>query len=235
MIGILSDAHGNRPAFDLCIELLRHYGAEMFIFLGDAVGYIPIPDVISAIRELDKEIICVRGNHEDTLLTGVFNPAKEAVYQHAITKSKMTADCIDFIKAWPSQLKIEFKAGASILIHGSPEDHLHGYIYPNTDLSKFEVEQKFVFMGHTHRPFIKNGPDTTYVNVGSCGLPRDIGILGSAALFNEQTGAVRILRFDIRKQIELATAGWPVHESVLALCQRQAPSYEGELVILENQ
>jgi len=45
MIGILSDAHGNRPAFDLAISVLQGYGAKIFYFLGDAVGYLPTTDV----------------------------------------------------------------------------------------------------------------------------------------------------------------------------------------------
>lgn len=236
MIGILSDAHGNRPAFDLSIKLLRRHGAERFIFLGDAVGYIPMPDVISSIRDLGEEIICVRGNHEDTLLGGVFDPTRDAVYQHAIIKSQMTVENIDFIIGWPTQLNIKFEAGKVMLIHGSPKDHLRGYLYPDTDLSIFKVEETFVFMGHTHRPFIRNESRTTYVNVGSCGLPRDNGVLGSVVLFDELTGAVRILRFDIRKQIDQVSemVGCPFHPSVRAIFQRQEQLYEGELTIIEE-
>ena len=41
VIGILSDAHGNLRGFERGISLLREFGATQFIFLGDAVGYIP--------------------------------------------------------------------------------------------------------------------------------------------------------------------------------------------------
>jgi len=231
MIGVLSDAHGNRPAFELSVIILRRYGAKRFIYLGDAVGYIPTPDVILAIHDLGEEIICIRGNHEGILLRGVFDPFREAVYQHAKTKSKMNAASIDFIKRWPSQLTVEFEAGNAMFVHGSPQDPSCGYVYEDTDLSAFEAKETFVFMGHTHRPFIRNESGTTYVNVGSCGLPRDHGTLGSVGLFDEQTGMVRILRFDIRRQIEQTLASINgLHPSVLAMHLRQPQSYEGELI-----
>lgn len=230
MIGVLSDAHGNRPAFDLSIDVLRRYGANSFIFLGDAVGYIPPPNVISAIQDLGEEIICIRGNHEDILIKGLFDPSCEPIYQHAKTKREMNTASIDFIEQWPSQLIIEFEAGKVMFVHGSPQDPTYGYVYPDTDISAIEVKETFVFMGHTHRPFMRNESGTTYVNVGSCGLPRDRGALGSAGLFDEHTGVVQILRFDIRKQIEQALASVnAVHPSVLAMYQRQPQSQNKEL------
>ena len=54
-------------------------------------------------------------------------------------------------------------------------------------------------MGHTHRPFLKNSNGTTFVNVGSCGLPRDDGRYGSFATFDPSTRNVKLYRYAIDK------------------------------------
>lgn len=231
MIGILSDAHGNRPAFDLSIDILRRYGAARFIFLGDAVGYIPTSEVVSAIEELGVAISCVRGNHEDILVKGAFDPFRDEVYQHKIIKEKMNFNSLDFVMTWPTQLSLEFKAGTALFVHGSPQNPTSGYVYQDTDLDSFPAKEPFVFMGNTHRPFVRRHKGTTFINVGSCGMPRDHGALGSMVLFNDQTGHLRILRFDIQRKIQeaLETMG-QVHQSVNNLFNRITAEFEGELV-----
>ena len=79
VIGILSDAHGNRPAFDRAIEVLTREGARGFVFLGDAVGYIPTRAVVTSIRALGGAITCVRGNHDETMLSRASDKSRIAV------------------------------------------------------------------------------------------------------------------------------------------------------------
>jgi len=231
MIGVLSDAHGNQPAFELTITLLKKFGASQFVFLGDALGYLPTTAVLNSIEELKNNVVCVRGNHEDMLLSGQYNSAHEPSYQHQKTRHLMDNSQMELIKNWPTTASLNYKAGKALFIHGSPHDPTYGYVYPETDLAAFSVKERFVFMGNTHRPFVRMHGDATFINVGSCGLPRDHGALGPAVLFNEQTGIVRIIRFDIRKSTQraLAMVGL-VHPSVIKLFERQTQHYEGELI-----
>jgi predicted phosphodiesterase len=232
MIGILSDAHGNQPAFELAINQLKSFGANRFIFLGDALGYLPTPAVLDSINNLGNDIQCIRGNHENMMLKCDDNSENEPIYQHAATKRLMNKGHIATIQNWATELFMNFPSGNSIFLHGSPLNPIYGYVYPDTDLAQFHVEEKFVFLGHTHHPFIKKISGTTFVNTGSCGLPRDHGTLGSAVLFDEYTGAVRLIRFNIRKSIEQALAMVEsVNSSVLKLFRRKSKNYEGELII----
>ena len=111
------------------------------------------------------------------------------------------------MSALPSESKFATLSGAVLMCHASPDDLLQGYVYPDTPLdgirrSKFDI----VFMGHTHRPFIRSFAGRRFINVGSCGQPRDHGGLGSACLFDADDGSVEILRFDIRSETEAAIA-----------------------------
>ncbi len=232
MIGVLSDAHGNWQAFDRGISVLRQMGATRFVFLGDALGYLPISDVLDSINSLEGQIVCIRGNHEDMILKGGLTPEQESVYQHERTRTMLTDLQLTAISAWPPMLELDFPAGRALFVHGSPSDHTYGYVYPDTDLRQFDVSARYVFMGNTHRPFIRSDAGTLFVNTGSCGLPRDHGALGSVALFDEVSGVCKIIRFDILQ----ATAACldrvaDIHEEVLELFSRQPAQYEGELFV----
>jgi predicted phosphodiesterase len=121
--------------------------------------------------------------------------------------------------------------GKLLFVHGSPSEPTYGYVYPDSDLSVFTTAADIVFMGHSHYPFIRKFEKTTYINVGSCGLPRDDGRYGAAALFNPNTGEIKIVRFDIRDLTVQSFAESPVvHAAVKDLFdRRQKKTPFGEL------
>jgi len=171
MIGFLSDAHGHVGAFEKALSVLRGHGASDIYFLGDAVGYLPSGDVVEILRR--ERIPCVRGNHDE----------------------KQTE--------WPVERVIERAGGSFHLVHGSPREPLNEYVYPDTPLEELVRHSKAssAVMGHTHLPFIRSYGGVTFVNTGSCGLPRDDARFGSVALFNpDESGFWRILRFNIEAE-----------------------------------
>jgi hypothetical protein len=106
---------------------------------------------------------------------------------------------------------------------------LGGYLYPDTDLSPMaDLGARYVFVGQTHRPFIRRGEHATFVNIGSCGLPRDCGHLGAVCVFDSQTGEVEILRFDIQEATRAALRRCgPVSPQVLAVFERRSSDCHG--------
>jgi predicted phosphodiesterase len=110
-----------------------------------------------------------------------------------------------------------------LFVHGSPSDPTYGYVYPDTDLSSFAgFEADVIFMGHTHRPFVRRNGDYLFVNVGSCGLPRDGDPRGSVCLFDTHSRSAEILRFDISQSSEAALSRYRMHDSVAAALKRLA-------------
>ncbi len=227
MIGILSDAHGHLAGFEKGLALLRRHGARSFVFLGDAVGYVPSWDVLAALHREQASFHFILGNHEEMLLAGV--PRNDEVYQIGRLGDDDRPDLRAFAAGWPRSLSLTLPCGSVLLVHGSPDHPQNGYLYPDTPLEDIRVEHRFVFCGHTHRPFVRTAGATTFVNVGSCGLPRDDGRYGSVALFDEDSGAVRILRYGLEAEAARLPQLVPgLHPAVIKTFSRRANGLVGD-------
>jgi predicted phosphodiesterase len=202
-IGLISDAHGNVEAFRRGLGALAEAGAEAVYFLGDAIGYLPGDAVVAEIRE--RGIPAIRGNHEEMLLRGEAPADREPVYRlRQIAREMQPANRAE-IARWPAARTIDTAHGKLLLVHGSPTDQTFGYVYPDSALDGFDVAPHVaVFMGNTHRPFVRRAKGALFVNIGSCGLPRDTGDLGAACLFDDAIGEARIIRFSIEAETRKA-------------------------------
>lgn len=202
-IGFISDAHGNAESLRRGLDVLAEAGADTIYFLGDAIGYLPGDAVISELRA--RGISAIRGNHEEMLLRDEAPPSREPLYRlHETARTMLAANRAE-IARWPASRTIEVPMGKLLLIHGSPSDPTFGYVYPDSDLADFDIAPHVaVFMGNTHRPFMRRTAAALFINVGSCGLPRDTGDLGAACLFDGISGEARIIRFNIEAETRKA-------------------------------
>lgn len=201
------------------------------MFLGDAVGYIPSLSVVASIRELGSLVRCIRGNHEQMLLEQRYDPPTDAVYRLSAVRSQAAPEELEMLASWDRSKKEQLASETVLWVHGSPTAPTDGYVYPDSDLSLFQPDAAIVFMGHTHRPFVRDHNGVRYVNVGSCGLPRDDGRFGSAALYDPVSGHVRVIRFDITAETEAVFATNPdVHSSVRQLFTRRSEAIFGDVI-----
>lgn len=223
--GLLSDPHGNPFGLLTALQMLEENGAERFFCLGDVVGYMPFAhETLQLLRA--NRVACISGNH-DAMVTGKLplDVARDEVYGIAKTRATLDERELAEIGSWPQQMTLMGPDGRSVhLVHGGISDCWAEYVYPDSDLTAYASSgHHFVFVGHTHRPFIAKAGKCTVVNVGSCGLPRDIGDCVSGALFSPSSGAVRLLRrrFDTAALLEKAAKPSVIHPSVIACFQRR--------------
>lgn len=220
LLGVLSDAHGHVGAFELALAVLREAGVEQLRFLGDAVGYIPDPGVVRALQA--RRIPAIRGNHEAMLLSKcAIAPERETIYRLDELRAQLEPDDLDYLGTWPI-FRREIHAGVRCLfVHGGPHDPVFAYVYPDTALDEF-VDGSFdvVFMGNTHHPFVRECGGATFVNVGSCGLPRDADARGAVCIFDTHTRKARIVRFEIGASAQRVLAARSLAEPVAALLRR---------------
>jgi len=213
---VFSDIHANEEAFLACMKRGHELGCERFWSLGDAVGYLPPSQLVLA--KLQEEFsLCLLGNHEDMVLCpSLADPLKALVYGMERTLGELTDEHLRVFATWPRQDDVALAAGRILLVHGSPDDPTWGYVYPDTPLDAYaNSRRQYVFMGHTHRPFIRKHGETIFINCGSVGLPRDRAGVASFAIIDATTGQTTIEKvpFDPQATLRRATG---IHPTVQA-------------------
>lgn len=195
---------------------------DKYFFLGDAIGYMPYAiKVFDALKSIDAT--CLLGNHE-AMLCGMLKyiDAQDEVYQihRILTESPLL---INKIKYWlPFHITVIDEV-RMLFVHGTPWDPIGGYMYSDSAWKNYNNPQfDFIFLAHSHRPFVFKNEQTTIVNTGSCGLPRDMGNSPSFAVFDTLTKKVEIIRLQLDIQallLELENDG--VHKDVLNCLTRK--------------
>ena len=221
-LAIFSDIHGNTHFFEAFLRDAEAEKVDRLVFLGDAVSYYPFGcEVIRKLRELS--VLCIEGNH-DSMLRGEFPIPEnhEPVYQLRKTMVEISGDELEFVKSWPEIVHQTLDGKRLTFVHGSPLNHLKGYSYADSELALYDNPgEDIVFVGHTHRPWIRQNFHTLMVNVGSVGLPRDEGGGSKPAwcLYDSQSGKAEIHRVSANPAPLFALRGI-VHESVLEALDR---------------
>jgi putative phosphoesterase len=200
-IGFISDAHGNYRALEKGLRILEREGVKDVFSLGDALGYIPCLETLRILSR--EEVHCQIGNHEYYLLNDSLNPDRSRIYRLDILRATLDPADRARLSSWPLSRVIDAQGYRLHLVHGSPRDPLEEYVYPDSDLSPLAAHARghVVLMGHTHRPFVRQSLEVTYINVGSCGLPRDDSRFASMAVFMPNSPEPwRIVRYDITRE-----------------------------------
>lgn len=222
-IAVFSDIHGNIFYFRSCLSAMAELHIDKYFFLGDAVGYMPysieVLDLLDSIKAM-----CLMGNHEAMLCDLLeYSEDKEEIYQLKRAALHIPVQLLQKIKTW-LPYKTSIIDGINVLfVHGSPWNPLLGYVYPDSSACYYDNPQyDFVFLGHSHRPFIFKNEHTTMVNAGSCGLPRDCGNMPSFVVWDTASNSPQIMRIKVDIQELLADLqAHNVHNDVLACLMRK--------------
>lgn len=210
IVAILSDTHGNTPAFVKVINVARSYGASKFFHIGDLLGYIPDLEILDVIDSLKLDITFTRGNHEDAIIKKTINQEKDDILKHGLLIKQLTNNQKKFLESFKTFVELQTNSGIAHLSHGGPLSPIEGYVYEQNSEQFINFSYSHIFVGNTHRPFQKQIGRQKIVNVGSCGLPRDNGSEGSFALLDTTHKDVELVRCKI-PNLEVV---WPKHRLV---------------------
>lgn len=220
-IGIIADIHSNLRALEAVLKNFKKQRVDKIFCLGDMIGYYHNPiEVINLLRSIKAS--CILGNHEAYLLGYKKCPIKKwRLCFLDLVKEKLTVHQFNWLKELPDSLELTINSKKMAFFHGSPWDHLEGYIYP--DFNGFEKFHKlnynFIFLGHTHHKMFKVCRNTRIVNPGSCGQPRDKKNKACAAIFNVDKSEVTFIRepYDVAKTIKEAKKARVAQEAIFRL------------------
>jgi predicted phosphodiesterase len=191
-IGIVSDIHGNRQAFDAVLDAIAESACDEVWCLGDLVGYGGNPDACVALAR-EHCAICLAGNH-DLGVRGTI-PLEQFSRGAAIaahwTRETITADTLAYLQSLEPQSLDQ----AVALYHASPRDPIWEYVLSPLQAELcMDVQAKPIsLIGHSHVAlYFSRWPGATatgetqddgerlelergewLVNPGSVGQPRD--------------------------------------------------------------
>jgi predicted phosphodiesterase len=148
-IALLSDVHGNLPAFRAVLDAVDASDADAIWFLGDLVGYGAQPDecVELAAERCD---LCLAGNHDLGVLDRIdiadFSPP--AALAALWTRERAGEATLEFLGGLEPR-----RDGEAIgLFHASPRDPVWEYVLSTSQADECmdQMDARVAAIGHTH-------------------------------------------------------------------------------------
>jgi len=174
-IVIISDLHGNYDA----LSALPETGDELWV-LGDLVNYGPQPrEVVEHVRRHAN--LVMRGNHDHAVGFQADPRCTPRYREMALTTMQYSSARLDssdkeYLRGLPLTVTVQCDGRNFFLCHAVPSNPLFGYC-PEDSVQWIEEVAKanapdFLFVGHTHTPFVRKIGKTMIVNPGSLGQPK---------------------------------------------------------------
>jgi diadenosine tetraphosphatase ApaH/serine/threonine PP2A family protein phosphatase len=148
-IAMLSDVHGNRPAFEAVLTAIDELQVEEIWCLGDLVGYGAEPDECVALAR-ERCDVCLAGNH-DLVVTGDI-PLSDFSYSAAAaaswTQENISEESLAFLRGL-EPADPEREVG---LYHGSPRDPVWEYVLSDRQADECLdlADARVCAVGHSH-------------------------------------------------------------------------------------
>lgn len=152
-LALLADLHGNLEALRAVLTDVRAEAVDQIVCLGDLVGYGPDPAaVVELIASLvDDGALCVRGNHDEAIETGIRGMSESAATAIEWTVSHLGADHRAFLKSLPMACEV----GEVLCVHASADRPAEWtYVVSATEAaaSMHATTASVTVCGHTHVP-----------------------------------------------------------------------------------
>jgi predicted phosphodiesterase len=174
-IALLSDVHGNLPAFEAVLADIDSRGPDEIWCLGDLVGYGADPDACVALAA-ERCDLCLAGNH-DLVVTGTLDISEfslNAAVAAQWTRENIGAQALAFLRGLrPSEEGRELG-----LWHASPRDPVWEYVlsYTQAEECMDAMEPRIGVVGHSHLAlwFQRDGEGEPDGKLAEAGLEHDL-------------------------------------------------------------
>lgn len=204
---ILADIHANVDALEAIDESF-----DSLLVLGDVVDYGPAPeDAIGWVRQ--RSAVSVRGNHDHAMATG--DDCRSSPLSHALSAATrahfrplLSADALSYLGRLPVRLSLDVASARFHLCHATPRDPLYEYLDGDASEKEWRAaledlpnREAWLFVGHTHRPFVRMIGRLTVVNPGSLGMPVDGNSRACYAVWEDGDIRLKRIPYDIDRAV----------------------------------
>jgi predicted phosphodiesterase len=213
---ILADIHANIDALQSIDEPF-----DKLLVLGDLVDYGGAPeDAIHWVRE--KMATAISGNHDFAMASGADCRSSPIAYALSVATREyfrplLSAEALSYLGSLPSGLTVEAEGTRFHLVRATPRDPLFEYLNGDApepewrmDIGDLVDKDEWLFVGHTHKPFIRKIGSLTIVNPGSLGMPVDGDPRACIAVWEDGEVTLKRISYNIDQAIKrLQNSGLP--------------------------
>lgn len=149
---ICSDVHGNLQALKKVLLQKKHQKPDIFICLGDVIGYGADPEICLKLLK-EQNAVILKGNHEAILLGE--SEAENCSSLGQASSRWTSAHCGKPCREVLSHLPFDYHFGEIDFYHSALKDDGSWPYHNNTEQISAHLSEapgKFVFYSHTHRP-----------------------------------------------------------------------------------
>jgi len=223
-VATLYDIHGMLDALEAVLADVEREEVDAIVLGGDVVGGPQPAEVLARLREVDRDLVWIRGNGEAEL-------DRDAREIAEWTAARLRPEDRAFLVATPARAELELEGlGRVLFCHAAPDSDmvLVTAETPDSYLRKLVVgvAADVVVSGHTHMQFDHTANGIRWVNAGSVGMAYEGEVAAFWALLGPDV-SFRKTPFDVDAAIEAVTSsGWPDADEFVAENLRRAPTRE---------
>jgi predicted phosphodiesterase len=213
---ILTDIHANIDALEAIDESYDH-----LIVLGDLVDYGAAPEeAVHWVRTRNPIAVC--GNHDYAMATGADCRSSPISYALSVATREyfrplLTEETLDYLGRLVTQRVLHTEGPDFHLVHATPRDALYEYLAGDAGESIWREavgdlaeREEWLFVGHTHRPFVRRIGKLTVVNPGSLGMPIDGDPRACYAVWEDGEVRLQRVKYDVERAVKrLRESGLP--------------------------
>jgi diadenosine tetraphosphatase ApaH/serine/threonine PP2A family protein phosphatase len=233
LIGLFTDIHGNREAFEACLDHARQSGIGRYVFLGDYVGYGADPGFVldTVISLVEHGAVALLGNHDAAAIGSAERMNYEAAIAIQWTHGQLDVEHRGFLASLP----LTIEDGERLYVHASaanPDQWPYVFDVSGASRSLAATPARLTFCGHVHVPalfhvsttgkiasFVPSGvgipltPRRRWLAViGSVGQPRDHNPAACYGIYDDASATLTYVRvpYDIESAArKIRDAGLP--------------------------
>jgi diadenosine tetraphosphatase ApaH/serine/threonine PP2A family protein phosphatase len=210
LLGIFTDIHANRQAFQACLDAARARGVERTICLGDVVGYGGDPEwaVDMVMGLVENGAIALRGNHDQAI--GTASESMNAEAQAAIdwTRTRLSPAQRHFLADLPLIREEEDR----LYVHSEASAPARWrYVQSAADAARSMIATKaqITFCGHIHQPQLYSmsvtAKMTSFVPTSNMPVPlmkgrQWLAVAGSVGQPRDGDPAASFVTFDTKRR-----------------------------------
>jgi putative phosphoesterase len=206
---IISDIHANWYALEAILDKETY---DALIFLGDVVDFGPSPrNCVKFLMDSSKgRFWGVRGDHDHAMAYGINSKCPGELNSLSdITREWgegfLSSAEVGFLRRLPIDNQFSIDSMNFELVHGSDIDTVNiseGEPKSDTEYKYLDNrERNYILIGHSHKPFIRMVGNTTILNPGSAGQPRDLNPRASYAVIENGVPHIKRVSYDIERTV----------------------------------